>query len=209
VQKCQLRDAALTAFECARRSFGLTRSYAGKAAGGAGVGAKSKRQGGGSAGQIVGDATHEMLSFKEIYLFVGQPLLGFRLLTQLPLLPASGLGLKRIVLVSQAGHVAEQPTHVSRAADGNASFMLLAVREAGKPACFAASGRVCDNWLSTEPVRACRRAGLSGRRGVPGGHRHLCAQHPHRRHLPGRGVGDTTAPPADRSVWATGGALLG
>jgi len=111
-----LRDAALTAFECARRSFGLTRSYAGKAGGGADAGAKSKRQGS-SAGQIVGDATHEMLSFKEIYLFVGQPLLGFRLLIQLPLLPASGHGLKRFVLVSHAGHVAVQPMHVSRVAD--------------------------------------------------------------------------------------------
>lgn len=56
------------------RSFGFTRSFAGKAGKVPSVGGDAVAAGraaAGRAGQIVGDATQEMKSFKELYLFIG------------------------------------------------------------------------------------------------------------------------------------------
>lgn len=54
-------------------SFGLTRSFAGKAADGGAAAKQRAARDGAANGQVVGDAGHEMLSFKEVYLFVGTP----------------------------------------------------------------------------------------------------------------------------------------
>ncbi len=134
-------------------------------------GAISRGQASSAAGQIVGDAAHEMLSFKEIYLFVGQFLhavWGSCLHDKLPVV--------HVLCPTVAACTALDCSRMHFSSPN--SQPPLRQLDPHLPASELAG--LC---LTYARAHTYRRAGLPGRRGVPGGRRHLRPQHPHRGRL--------------------------